>query len=211
MSEGLGVKMRSTRKLGRGWRVGLVAGWVLLLAANLSAQGIYATLTGVVSDPAQAVVPKAKATLTDSKSGSVRETVTNNDGYFTFASVSVGSFTYELTVEAKGFSTYQGHWHRARRRREAQRQRDAEGRHHDRDRRGHGRGRFDRSGRFRREVGDADHQGTTELRAGRQQRRRVHQDHAGLRHPERHVEQGQLHRRRRSASTATATPAARAR
>ena len=40
------------------------------------------------------------------QSGSLRDTVTNSDGYFTFASVPVGDFTYELTVEAKGFATY---------------------------------------------------------------------------------------------------------
>ena len=77
---------------------------VTLLAANLPAQGIYATLTGVVADPSTAVVAKAKVILKDAQSGSLRETVTNNDGYFTFASVPVGS--YDLSVEAKGFSTY---------------------------------------------------------------------------------------------------------
>jgi hypothetical protein len=77
---------------------------VTLLAANLPAQGIYATLTGVVADPSSAVVAKAKVILVDAQSGSQRETATNNDGYFTFASVPVGS--YDLSVEAKGFSTY---------------------------------------------------------------------------------------------------------
>src|SRR5690242_442740 len=72
--------------------------------AGLYAQGIYATLTGVVSDPSTAVVAKAKVTLTDTQSGSTRETVSNNDGYFTFASVPVG--TYNLQVEAKGFNLY---------------------------------------------------------------------------------------------------------
>jgi hypothetical protein len=95
--------MGKTQILGKGWRIGLVAGLALLLAANLSAQGIYATLTGVVSDPSQAVVAKAKAVLKDTQSGSQRETVTNNEGYFTFASVPVG--TYDLTVEAKGFTS----------------------------------------------------------------------------------------------------------
>ena len=95
--------MGKTRNLGKGWRIGCVAGLALLLAANLSAQGIYATLTGVVSDPSQAVVAKAKAVLKDVQSGSQRETVTNSEGYFTFASVPVG--TYDLTVEAKGFTT----------------------------------------------------------------------------------------------------------
>src|SRR5215475_14037853 len=75
-----------------------------LVAANLAAQGIYATLTGVITDQTTAVVAKAKVTLTDAQSGSVRETVTNNDGYFTFASVPVG--TYNLAVEAKGFNAY---------------------------------------------------------------------------------------------------------
>src|SRR6266436_8779826 len=78
----------------------------MLSAVNLRAQSIFATLTGVVSDPSQAVVPQAKVKLKNVQSGSLRETVTNNDGYYTFASVSVGDFTYELTVEAKGFVTY---------------------------------------------------------------------------------------------------------
>ncbi|HUK18593.1 MAG TPA: carboxypeptidase-like regulatory domain-containing protein [Bryobacteraceae bacterium] len=76
------------------------------MATSLSAQSIYSTLTGVVSDPAGAVVPNAKVTLKNEQSGSLRDTVTNAEGYFTFASVSVGNFTYELSVEAKGFSTY---------------------------------------------------------------------------------------------------------
>ncbi|MCX6631039.1 MAG: TonB-dependent receptor [Candidatus Solibacter sp.] len=94
--------MRKTKNLGKVWRIGFLAGCAFALAANASAQGIYGTLTGVVSDPSQAVVAKAKATLKDVQSGSQRETVSNNEGYFTFASVPVG--TYDLTVEAKGFS-----------------------------------------------------------------------------------------------------------
>ena len=70
----------------------------VLLASNLSAQGIFGTLTGVVTDPTQAVVGKAKVTLKDAQSGSQRDTVTNSEGYYTFASVPVG--TYALTVEA---------------------------------------------------------------------------------------------------------------
>jgi len=75
-------------------------------SASLHAQLIYATVTGVVSDPAQAVVPNATVRLKNEQSGSLRDTVTNAEGYFTFASVSVGNFTYELTVESKGFTTY---------------------------------------------------------------------------------------------------------
>ena len=42
----------------------------MLLATNLAAQGIYATLTGIVADQSQAVVPQAKVVLKDSQSGS---------------------------------------------------------------------------------------------------------------------------------------------
>lgn len=97
------MKMKRTQYLRQARRIGLVALWALLLAASLSAQGVYATLTGLVTDPSQAVVAKAKATLTDAQSGSQRDTVTNSEGYFTFASVPVG--TYDLTIEIKGFNT----------------------------------------------------------------------------------------------------------
>jgi len=86
--------------------VRLLAAFALftVLAANLPAQSIYATLTGVVSDPSQALVAQATVRLRDEASGSMRDTVTNGQGYYTFASVPVG--TYELTVEAAGFGTY---------------------------------------------------------------------------------------------------------
>ena len=75
-------------------------------AANLPAQSIFATLTGVVSDPSGAVIPNATVKLKSEATGSLRDTVTNSDGYFSFASVPVGDFTYELSVEAQGFASY---------------------------------------------------------------------------------------------------------
>jgi Carboxypeptidase regulatory-like domain len=77
---------------------------ILLTGGTLWGQGIFATLTGVVSDPSGAVVANAKVVLKDAASGSLRDTTTNGDGYFTFASVPVG--TYNLSVVAPGFSTY---------------------------------------------------------------------------------------------------------
>ena len=84
----------------------LPAAFALLcaIAANLPAQSIYATLTGVVSDPSQGLVAQATVRLRDEGSGSLRETATNSQGYYTFASVPVG--TYELTVAMAGFETY---------------------------------------------------------------------------------------------------------
>jgi hypothetical protein len=77
----------------------------LLAASSAQGQSIYATLTGVVSDASEAVVPGASVTLTNTGSGDTRRTVTNGEGYFTFASVPVSSSSYKLTVEAAGFVT----------------------------------------------------------------------------------------------------------
>jgi hypothetical protein len=90
--------------MSRTTRLLLGACMLMLLAVNGWAQGIFATLTGVVSDPSQALVSGAKVTLRDVQSGSLRDTLTNSDGYYSFASVPVG--TYSLTVEAKGFKSH---------------------------------------------------------------------------------------------------------
>lgn len=78
---------------------------VVLTSMPSSAQSVFATLLGTVSDPSQAVVPNAKVTLRNVGSGDVRRTVTNQDGYFTFSSVPV-SAAYEVLVEANGFVNY---------------------------------------------------------------------------------------------------------
>lgn len=84
----------------------LLFGLALLCLATTSlwAQALFATLTGVVTDPSGAVVPGAKVTLHNSASGDTRDTVTDGQGYYTFASVAVG--TYDVTVEATGFQGY---------------------------------------------------------------------------------------------------------
>ena len=72
-----------------------------LMAGVAQAQSVFATLTGTVTDPSLAVVPNAKVTLKNAASGDVRTTVTNSEGYYTFASVPIA--LYELSVEAQGF------------------------------------------------------------------------------------------------------------
>jgi hypothetical protein len=78
---------------------------LLLMSTSLSAQSIYATLTGVVSDTSGAVVPNANITLKNQSSGDVRKTVSNGDGYFTFSSIPTGA--YSVTVESSGFEKYE--------------------------------------------------------------------------------------------------------
>jgi Carboxypeptidase regulatory-like domain len=79
------------------------AGLAIILAATLWSQAIFATLTGIVSDPSGAVVANAKVTLRNTESGDLRDTTTDAQGYYTFASVPVG--TYDLTIEAPGFES----------------------------------------------------------------------------------------------------------
>ena len=81
---------------------------VVVLTACLQfgfGQSISGTLTGLISDPSGASVPNAKVTLKNEGSGDVRRTVSNSEGFFTFAAVPAGS--YELSVEAAGFVIYQ--------------------------------------------------------------------------------------------------------
>ncbi|MDQ2776163.1 MAG: carboxypeptidase-like regulatory domain-containing protein, partial [Acidobacteriota bacterium] len=75
-----------------------------LLTTIAWSQGLFATLTGVVSDPSGAVVANAKVTLRNAGSGDVRDSVADSQGYYTFASVPVG--TYDVTVEAPGFQNF---------------------------------------------------------------------------------------------------------
>ena len=75
----------------------------VLLSLDLSAQSISGTITGIVTDPSNAVVANAPLKLRDMQSGSTRDTITNHEGYYTFASVVPGA--YEIIVSSPGFDT----------------------------------------------------------------------------------------------------------
>jgi hypothetical protein len=78
----------------------------ILAEAPLRGQTVFATLSGTVTDASEAVIPNARVVLTNAASGDIRRTVTNQEGFYTFASVPVG--TYEIAVEAEGFAPYKG-------------------------------------------------------------------------------------------------------
>jgi len=69
------------------------------------AQTTSATLTGTVFDASGAVVASATVTLKNEASGDVRNTVSNGEGYFTFAAVPPA--TYTITVEKEGFKVWE--------------------------------------------------------------------------------------------------------
>jgi hypothetical protein len=77
---------------------------LVVLSASLFAQTT-GTFIGTVTDPAGAMVPNAKVTLVNERSGDVRQQTSNEVGHFTFAGVVPGNFT--IKIEAKGFKTWQ--------------------------------------------------------------------------------------------------------
>src|SRR5438128_8525456 len=76
-----------------------------LLLVSLVVQGLAqvrtASLTGLVADPSGGVVDNATVTVKNKATNVETSAKTDSSGYYTFASLAVGSYT--LTVEMKGF------------------------------------------------------------------------------------------------------------
>ena len=77
---------------------------LLLLPALLPAQNTSCSLAGTVQDPAGAVVPGAKVTLTGEGNGFVRTVSTTHEGFFSLPDLTPATFT--ISIEAPGFKTY---------------------------------------------------------------------------------------------------------
>jgi hypothetical protein len=82
--------------------VALLLAWTTFPSAALG-QGTTATLSGTVVDTTGALVPGAEATLTNTQSGSVRNTKSNSDGFFVFAAVPSGD--YNVKISYTGFKS----------------------------------------------------------------------------------------------------------
>jgi outer membrane receptor protein involved in Fe transport len=76
---------------------------LLALAAPASAQILYGSIVGTVTDQTDAVVPKATVTITNRATGASRETTTDEAGRYSLPTVLAG--TYDLKVTASGFKT----------------------------------------------------------------------------------------------------------
>src|SRR5215470_17883131 len=74
----------------------------VLLLSGLSLFGqTLGEITGQVGDASRAAVPEAVVTLTSTSTNAVRQTNSNNEGLYTFASVPPG--VYNVKVEHQGF------------------------------------------------------------------------------------------------------------
>jgi hypothetical protein len=80
----------------------------ILLAStspHAAAQNVTAALTGTVTDSSGALIPKARVALTNEATTDVRRTVTNSDGFFSFAAIPPGS--YSVAIEQDGFNKWE--------------------------------------------------------------------------------------------------------
>ena len=74
------------------------------LSLSVWAQGDFATLTGSVSDKAEAVVPGVKVSVTNVDTGIARSMLTTETGDYTITNLPPGH--YELVAEHEGFHKY---------------------------------------------------------------------------------------------------------
>jgi len=72
-----------------------------LWCGSIFAQTVSSSLVGVVQDPADAVVPNASITLTETDTGTVRTAVTDGSGVFRFLNLLPG--TYSISIHVAGF------------------------------------------------------------------------------------------------------------
>ncbi len=73
---------------------------LLIGSGTASAQVLYGSITGTVTDKAGAVVPKTTVTITDQGTGAVRTAVTNESGDYSILNILPGAFTVTVPKSA---------------------------------------------------------------------------------------------------------------
>ncbi len=76
-----------------------------LVAAAQTSRG---TVSGVVTDTAGAVVPGASVTLTSDATNQARTTVSNEEGFYRFDAVELGTYAVQITATNFGPVTKNG-------------------------------------------------------------------------------------------------------
>ena len=77
---------------------------LVLFAGASHAQSSTGSISGVVTDQNQAVIPAATITIRNTATGFTRSTTTNSEGRYSFTDLPLGA--YEITIEASTFSKY---------------------------------------------------------------------------------------------------------
>ena len=89
----------------RRWLFPWVVVAVILMPCRLSAQAVSGAITGVVSDPAGAVIPGAQVVVANRATGVETSVPTNAVGLYSVSNLISGS--YRLVVTATGFKTFE--------------------------------------------------------------------------------------------------------
>ena len=85
------------------WR-GVLLAVLVSAAANVSAQSLYGTLVGNVTDETGAALPGASVTVTQTETNLSRDVMTNESGGYTVPNLLPG--TYQVAVTLQGFKSY---------------------------------------------------------------------------------------------------------
>jgi len=83
--------------------VGVVALLCSVLTPSTSAQAVYGSILGTITDPSGAAVAGAKVTVTDQRKGTTDQTTTNDSGNYSVTHLIPD--TYSIRVEGTGFKT----------------------------------------------------------------------------------------------------------
>ena len=73
-------------------------------ARTVSAQVLYGSIVGTLTDQTSAVVPKATVSVTNTSTGLSRQVTTNEAGYYSIPNLPEGN--YDVAVNATGFKAY---------------------------------------------------------------------------------------------------------
>ncbi len=87
------------------WLLGLLIVALAFTQLPAFAQFASGSIGATVTDATGAVVPQAKVVLKNEATGALRDSVTNNSGFFNFPSIPPG--TYTITVSAPGLQTFE--------------------------------------------------------------------------------------------------------
>src|ERR1700692_3062164 len=103
------MTLQSGNKVNFGQVTAMLYALLVLLTTTFLSSPAYAqvyssSLTGVVTDPSGAAVPKATAVLTDEEKGFTTITKTDNEGRFVLRNLAPGR--YSLVVSAPGMRTH---------------------------------------------------------------------------------------------------------
>jgi hypothetical protein len=76
------------------------------IVGSASAQSIYGSIRGMVTDPTESAIANAKVSLINQDTGVLRSTLSNSLGEYVFSQLVPGAYT--IAVEAQGFKKFEG-------------------------------------------------------------------------------------------------------